>query len=314
MADESTDDVQDQIAETVAGLLGTEDAPTAPVQEAVVDEPTTDTVDALDSLLEGQDEGESDESEDEGQKPLHTHPRFKQLIEQKNSAQKAVEERDETIADLETQLEENEALSSTFLKMYEEFENPAEQLRYNTALADAITKVYDANQGHPAVESVLDLVQKVMKTGGVGNMAKDNNAEERQTSQSDDRLTKVLRNQWAKETEGVLTTTKIRPELHAILKDEVLSNVDVNKDPDSGQVKAQIKSYIESKGWDVEFLTGGKATTAGEGPPTAGSGRSANAPKASTGKQTSQQNADETTDPEELRSQLRTRFAQLMNE
>lgn len=220
-----------------------------------------------------QPSGDVFEPEEEVNKPLNQHPRFQELIKQKNEFKAQISELQEKLTDMQKASNDNSELRAAFLEIYNEFEEPAEMLRRDAMLADAVTKLYEAegDDDQGLIHQALQRVNEFIKSGVVTKMAsKDKN--QSRPSDADSRLQKLIANQWRSEIDGLLKTTAVRPELHSVIRDAVMQRVNVNEDPSRSTVIELARDYISGNGWSKEFLVGQPIAKKSEVPPTARSG------------------------------------------
>jgi len=252
---------------------------------------------ALDEILKGT------EDEKIAGKPLHEHPRFQELVQQKNEFKQAAESYKAAMAEMEQEVKTREQLNSTFLELYTQYENPQEVLRLDAQLADVMQKLNDA--GDPTVKAALARIESFIR--GEKPVVPQTRPQSQKPSAAEEKLNQLLTQQWHSAADSLVNSSKIRPELRTLLKEGALSLIDTKGDVNQETLLKAFRDFISRNGWDQQFLTG---STAKNVPPTAKGGAVTASPNTASGP-TSPKNPEDITDPNDLRRLLQERFRQL---
>src|SRR5574338_642140 len=277
-----------------AGLLGNEQASEETPAEEVSEDATDDT--AAESDSNETEEGTETQEGEESEKFPGLKKRLERLVEQRN------EEREARLA-IEERLEHLKTTQAALVENYNRFDNPEAQFRDDVRLVDAIEKL----QNVPEVAKALEKIADYYKTGRVeGTMSNQDRPAE------DPRVEKLLRQNVENQVKGTLERSNVRPEFHRAILNQVSALVDPGQDLTSTDVKEAIRHVIEENGWTQEMLVGGGKKAGRTAPPT---GKAKSASKAPTTPKTAAPAAEakETTDPEELKAQLRNKLIGLVS-
>lgn len=303
---ENTSTQEPQGGALFANLFGSDSAPAEAPKEnnagSAEKTPTNPASEEKDIL------GRTKKSSDgwDGKSPLHEHPRFREVIQQREEAKQKA-------AELEKRIAELEGKKSPFEEYFSKFDDPVAVFEDSTQLYEAIWEM----RNEPAVREALQEINQyaanknsLFKTQKGRTTVTTPKKDEATETKPDPRIDALLRERAESRVLGMLKESPILPKFHRMLTDYVAQSVDPLQEVTSDQVASKIHEYMERYGLAKEDLIG-SSNVRTDTPPTGKNGN----PVGAVAKQTPNDDQDagskkekQFDNPDDLADYLRKQF------
>jgi hypothetical protein len=182
--------------------------------------------------------------------------RLNKVIAQRN-------ERDTTIASLESALKSAEAMSGVFKDRYKGHQNPAAMVEFDVNFMESLEKLAQSNSD---VALLAGTVKHFMETGEVPKMNEQKQivppAPKAEAPKPDERITKIIARDAAKTVGDTLDELNVKPAFQKLITKHIIQAEGVElADLDRATVVAQAKAFVKANGFTAaEVLEGTPAT------------------------------------------------------
>lgn len=272
----------------------------------------TEPVEEAEPVAEETETGlfEDDESEESGESGIEKL--------QKRVKKKADQVREERIRRVtaEEQLGALRNADKAFNELYGQWPNPAAEMRWDNKRVSAL---FEAAESNDTLKQLMQSLEQHVTQGksldlSFLNQEKPMAESEKSTSTAaDPRVERLLMKEVSSEVGNALNSFGVAKELHGVIKEAVLSTVEL-EDASPAKIKDAIKGFINEKmstdGWTKEFVVGKKTEAKKTTIPTKGPGASSVASSTTTQEQ-QQPVLKSVSDWEDAQ---RTRFRSWLNE